>query len=91
MSGTRIFGSLKEKQRSRLRTWPNAVGTCCYLTARRKLTSRGGMPHEAKEAEGEGRDCGHGVGHVSLLVGADAIVVVHEEDDLMHKDTSVDE
>ncbi|RWW39155.1 hypothetical protein BHE74_00055542 [Ensete ventricosum] len=31
------------------------------------------------------------VGKVSLLVGADATVVVHEEDDLVHKGTSAEE
>ncbi|RRT31542.1 hypothetical protein B296_00059146 [Ensete ventricosum] len=32
-----------------------------------------------------------GVGKVSLLVGADAKVVVHKEDDLVQKNTSVEE
>ncbi|RWW67370.1 hypothetical protein BHE74_00025192 [Ensete ventricosum] len=78
----------------RLRTRLDAVETCCRLTARRKLTSRGGTPHKVEKAEREGSGCdvkqgkgsNHGVGQVPLLVRADAIVVVHEEDGLMHKD-----
>ncbi|RRT63626.1 hypothetical protein B296_00017036 [Ensete ventricosum] len=34
---------------------------------------------------------GLGIGKVPLLVGADAIVVVHEKDGLMQKDASVEE
>ncbi|RRT60076.1 hypothetical protein B296_00020969 [Ensete ventricosum] len=33
----------------------------------------------------------HGVGKVPLLVGADATVVVHKEDDLVQKNASVEE
>ncbi|RRT32336.1 hypothetical protein B296_00052866 [Ensete ventricosum] len=53
---------------------------------------------DAAKAETIGRSegqrekhCGHGVGKVSSLVGADATVVVHKEDGLVQKNASVEE
>ncbi|RRT55563.1 hypothetical protein B296_00006726 [Ensete ventricosum] len=43
--------------------------------------SRGALGRENIAAEAAG-----GMASVPLLVGADATLVVHEEDDLMHKD-----
>ncbi|RWW70517.1 hypothetical protein BHE74_00021791 [Ensete ventricosum] len=54
-----------------------------------------GAGEKAEEAEGEGSGCnvkqGKGNYCVLLLIGADATVVVHEEDGLMHKDASAEE
>ncbi|RZS26156.1 hypothetical protein BHM03_00059464 [Ensete ventricosum] len=55
----------------RLRTRLDAVETCCRLTARRKLTSRGGTSHKVEKAEREGSGCdvkqGKGSNRVDVL------------------------
>ncbi|RWW49235.1 hypothetical protein BHE74_00044631 [Ensete ventricosum] len=70
---TRIFRSSKEKQRLwlckrgvdwrlRLHTRPDAVGTCCRLTARRKLACSSGTPQEVEDATGRRQNSREGWG-----------------------------
>ncbi|RZS08595.1 hypothetical protein BHM03_00039585 [Ensete ventricosum] len=72
-------------------------GDCCVVNHGEGLTAVDFDGGDAATAGAIGRSEGQrekrcdGVGKVSLLVGADATVVVHKEDGLMQKNASVEE
>ncbi|RWW07123.1 hypothetical protein GW17_00029511 [Ensete ventricosum] len=84
-----------QKQRMQQQRWQRA-----WVAGDRFRRGRGALNvfHD-REGRGKARELSveevegssQWVGKVSLLVGADAIVVVHEEDDLVHKGTSAEE
>ncbi|RRT41248.1 hypothetical protein B296_00036802 [Ensete ventricosum] len=94
-------------RRDRLGEVTSASGTCiltryqedrCVVNRGEDLTTIDFDGGDAATAGAIGRSEGqrekhydHGVEKVSLLVGADATVVVHKEDDLMQKNASVEE
>ncbi|RRT61845.1 hypothetical protein B296_00038361 [Ensete ventricosum] len=90
---TRIFRSSKEKQRSwlckrgvdwrlRLHTRPDAVGTCCRLTARRKLASSSGTPQEVEDATGRRQNSREGWGsNDAREINIDLVLVLVQHDD----------
>ncbi|RRT69692.1 hypothetical protein B296_00028864 [Ensete ventricosum] len=57
----------------------------------REQSNRGCRRDDADEQVWKLSSVADGIGKVSLLVGADAIVVLHKKDDLVQKDVSIEE